>query len=67
MFKKKVSEIEFHITNCEIDDCIVRMADLIKEGYTVSELYSDKVPFFGSTVITEPYIHIKLRRKFENE
>lgn len=65
--KKKVSEIEFRITNCEIDDCVVRMADLIKDGYTVSEFHSDSVPFIGSAVITEPYIHILMRRKFENE
>lgn len=61
--KKKVSEIEFHITNEEIDDCVIRMADLIKEGYTISELRSESIPLMGSNVITEPYIHILMRKK----
>lgn len=35
--KSKVSEIEFHITFEEVEDCILRAAELIKEGY---KLYS---------------------------
>lgn len=67
MFKGKVSEIEFHITEREIDDCIVRMANLITEGYTVNYIKRDSMTFSDSFTITEPSIHIKLRRKFENE
>ncbi len=67
MLKEKVSEIEFHITEREIDDCIVRMADLIIEGYTVNNIRCDSITLSDSFVITEPSIHIKLRRKFENE
>lgn len=67
MFKEKVSEIEFHITEREIDDCIIRMADLIKEGYTINNVRCESTTFSDSLVITEPSIHIKLRRKFENE
>ena len=64
--EKKVSEIEFHITEREIDDCIIRMADLIKEGYGVAEFYYNP-KFYDTLTATEPYMHIKLRRKFENE
>lgn len=67
MLKEKVSEIEFHITEREIDDCIVRMANLITEGYTVNYIKCDSRTFYDSFTITEPSIHIKLRRKFENE
>jgi hypothetical protein len=67
MFKEKVSEIEFHITEREIDDCIVRMANLITEGYIVNNIKCDSMTFSDSFTITEPSIHIKLRRKFDNE
>ena len=67
MLKEKVSEIEFHITEREIDDCIVRMADLIIEGYTVNNIRCDSITLSDSFTITESSIHIKLRRKFENE
>ena len=66
MSRKKVSEIEFHITEREIDDCIIRMADLITEGYTINNIKRDSLTCSDS-FITEPSIHIKLRRKFENE
>ena len=66
MFGKKASEIEFHIKTEEVDDCVVRMADLILEGYSVAEFYCDP-KLYNTLTATEPYIHIKLRRKFENE
>lgn len=67
MSREKVSEIEFHITEREIDDCIIRMADLIIEGYTVNNVRCNPTTLSDSFTITEPSIHIKLRRKFENE
>jgi hypothetical protein len=67
MSRKKVSEIEFHITEREIDDCIIRMADLITEGYTINNIKCNSLTCSDSFIITEPSIHIKLRRKFENE
>lgn len=67
MSREKVSEIEFHITEREIDDCIIRMADLIIEGYTVNNVRCNPITLSDSFTITEPSIHIKLRRKFENE
>ena len=66
MSREKVSEIEFHIKTEEVDDCVVRMADLILEGYSVAEFYYDP-KLYNTLTATEPYIHIKLRRKFENE
>ena len=62
----KVSEIEFHIKREEVDDCIVRMADLILEGYSIAEFYYDPT-IHSMLTTTEPCMHIKLRRKFENE
>ena len=67
MYGEKASEIEFHITVREIDDCIIRIADLIIEGYTVNNVRCNPITFSDSFTITEPSIHIKLRRKFENE
>ena len=66
MSREKVSEIEFHIKREEINDCVVRMADLILEGYNVAEFSYDP-KFYDTLTATEPEIHIKLRRKFENE
>lgn len=66
MSRKKVSEIEFHIKREEVDDCVVRMADLILEGYSVAEFYYNP-KIYDTLTVTEPYMHIKLRRKFENE
>ena len=62
----KVSEIEFHIKREEVDDCIIRVADLIKEGYSVVEFYYNP-KLYDMLTIKEPYMHIKLRRKFDNE
>ena len=58
----KVSEIEFHIIEREKDDCILRMADLIKEGYTIVNVRYNPTLYDTETTV-EPYIHIKLRRK----
>lgn len=63
---KKVSKIEFHICYNEMDDCIVRMADLIKEGYTVEAITNE--PRFTSNIFLEypePSIHITLQKKGE--
>lgn len=66
MNKNKVSEIEFHIKREEVDDCVVRMAGLIIEGYSVADFYYNP-KLYDTLTATEPYMHIKLRRKFENE
>ena len=66
MFKERVSEIEFHIKREEVDDCVVRMADLILEGYSVAEFYYNP-KLYDMLTASEPYMHIKLRRKFEDE
>ena len=57
---KKVSKIEFHICYGEMEDCIVRMADLIKEGYTIEAITTE--PPSITTRYSEPSIHIVLQR-----
>ncbi len=63
---KKVSKIEFHICRNEIDDCIVRMADLIKEGYTIESITNEpsfSLDDFGlSFKYSEPSTHIVLQK-----
>jgi len=64
---KKVSQIEFHIDYKEADDCILRMAELIKEGYTLYAIKRDDPKIFYKTgEVSEPYIHIILRMKEGN-
>lgn len=58
---KKVSKIEFHICRNEIDDCVVRMADLIKEGYTI-EAITNEPPTLSFFEHSEPSVHITLRK-----
>ena len=53
----KVSRIEFHITEKELEDFILRAAELIKDGYRVYSVERDTLNLHYS-VITEPYIHI---------
>lgn len=66
---KKVSKVEFHICRNEIDDCVVRMADLIKEGYTVEAITNE--PRFSLETsglfpnYSEPSIHITLQKEGE--
>lgn len=61
MEKNKVSEIEFHITEKELEDFILRAAELIKDGYHLYSVERDTLTF-SYLVITEPYIHIKFTR-----
>lgn len=60
--RSKVSEIEFHITPEEVEDCILRAAELIKEGY---KFYSYKydTPDFSWNGETEPFIHVTFKRR----
>lgn len=61
---KKVSKIEFHICYDEMDDCIVRMADLIKEGYTVEAILNEpRLALKTSGLYSEPSIHITLQKR----
>ena len=65
MEQNKVSSIEFHITEKELEDFILRAAELIKDGYHVYSVERDILTFHYS-VITEPYIHIKfIKNKWE--
>lgn len=63
--RKKVSKIEFYVCYNEIDDCIVRMARLIEEGYTVQEIYRDDLSLSS---FSEPSTHIVLQKgEFQSE
>lgn len=59
--KNKVPEIILHSNMDSINDCIIRAAALIQEGYTI---YCIKLPGEMSTGIymTEPSMEITLRR-----
>lgn len=59
--KNKVSEIEFHITYGEVEDCILRAAELIKEGYELYSYRHDK-PELSFYKKTEPFIHVVFKR-----
>lgn len=61
MEKNKVSEIEFHIVQNEIEDFIIRSAELIKEGYSLYSVECDSLTI-GCPVVIEPYIHIKFTK-----
>ena len=61
MNKEKVSEIDFHITRNELDDFIMRAAELIKEGYNLYSIEYDSIST-NNYIHTEPNIHIKFTR-----
>lgn len=57
MFRDKVSQIEFHITFHELEDFILRAAELIQEGYSLENIRIDDMSFSRDTE-PEPPIHI---------
>lgn len=62
--RNKVSEIEFHITFEEVEDCILRAAELIKEGYMLYSYRRDdsESSFFTNKI--EPCIHVVFRKGY---
>lgn len=58
----KVSQIEFHINHYEIDDFIVRAAELIKEGYHICSYRGDSIDMCANTLNLEPKLHITLQK-----
>jgi len=59
----KVSRIEFHITEKELEDFIVRAAELIKEGYKLYSIIRDSNMTYADTCdVREPYLHIVFAR-----
>ena len=61
---KKVSKIEFHLCSNEMDDCVVRMADLIKEGYGIESITNDpRFVLETSGPYSKPSIHIVLQKE----
>lgn len=59
--RNKVSEIEFHITFKEAEDCILRAAELIKEGYSLYSFRRDTSKFTWNDEV-EPFIHITFKK-----
>lgn len=57
MIGKKVAKIEFHITNYEFEDFILRGAKLIEEGYSL-ETISHEPSSISFQEYPEPSIHI---------
>lgn len=58
----KVSRIEFHITEAELEDFIVRSAELIKEGYHLLSVMRDAKGVCSDLYWEEPYLHIIFAR-----
>lgn len=58
----KVLEIEFHINYDQVDDFILRAAELIKEGYKLHTIEQDSLTISGYCLNSEPCIHIVFRR-----
>ena len=63
MFNDNVSKIEFHITFHELEDFILRAAELIQEGYSLENIRIDDMSFSRDTIEPEPPIHIILTRR----
>ena len=51
MFNNKVSKIEFHITYNQLEDFILRAAELIKDNYEIEQI---KVDSISASYLTEP-------------
>lgn len=60
--REKVFEIEFHINCYELDDFILRAAELIKEGYKLHTIKQDDLTISYYSSNSEPCIHITFRR-----
>lgn len=62
--KDKVSKIEFHITSEEVEDFILRAAELIKEGYELYSFTHDTPQFSWCGEKVDPFIHVVLKRSY---
>lgn len=60
--KNKVSEIEFRISYGEMEDGILRAAELIKEGYTVYLLRYDNLVYEVNGK-AKPAIYLTFRKE----
>ena len=60
----KVTEIEFHLYSIyELEDTIIRMADLIKDGYKISQFQENPCTFTRYTGNNSSILDITLRKK----
>lgn len=62
--KNKVSEIEFHMTLEELEDGILRAAELIKEGYKLYSYKYDTPELYLGYGETEPFFHVVFKRGY---
>lgn len=59
----RVSQIEFHITMAEMDDFILKAADLITKGYEFQHMKVDPSVRFSFDDKTNTYIHILFEKE----
>jgi len=60
--RDKVSKIEFHMTYNQLNDFILRAAELIKEGYSIGKIETDTVSI-SDKIKLEPSVHITLQKE----
>lgn len=59
----RVSGIEFHITIAEMNDFILKAADLITKGYKFQHIKVDSDAKFSFDDKTDTYIHILFEKE----
>lgn len=55
MLRDRVSKIEFHITYNQLEDFILRAAELIKDNYEIEQIKVDSVSISYLTEPEPPY------------
>lgn len=63
MLNNKVSKIEFHITYNQLEDFILRAAELIKDNYEIEQIKVDPISVSYLTEPEPPYHIIFVKRK----
>ena len=64
MLKDRVSKIEFHITYNQLEDFILRAAELIKDNYEIEQINVDSISI-GYLTEPEPPYHITFIKRSE--
>ena len=66
MLNNKVSKIEFHITYNQLEDFILRAAELIKDNYEIEKIQVDPISISYFTESEPPY-HIIFAKRGQNK
>ena len=66
MLNNKVSKIEFHITYNQLEDFILRAAELIKDNYEIEQIKVDPISI-GYLTEPEPPYHITFVKRGQNK